>query len=299
MLTRAGGIVNSIGNVPYVAHVLRFFPSPIQQFESWLGRALTWRTSHHGEREFADADLFAYLLGEQGRQKRRLEQHELQQDCMLMVVAGSDTTSNAMTFCLYELARRPDLVARLREELSGALLAGGEADEFDALRDSAPLLNACINETLRVWPPVPSGLQRTLTTPLTVPAEAAGGAKAVVLPANTVVSTHTWTLHRDPRNYQDPDRFDPDRWLEESSGEKGKVHDAKAWAPFGYGVTSCIGKNVAFMEMRLVLAQFISRFDFSIDPADDVAFRNSVRDQFVVAAGEMKLKIVPRDKGSF
>lgn len=287
-------IVNSIGNVPYVAHVMRFLPSPIQKFEAWLSDAVEWRMSHHGEKEFVGADVFAYLLGEQGKQRRKLDRRELQQDCMLMVVAGSDTTSNAMTFCLYELARHPGVVARLREELDPLVPGPLQPQDFDALRDSAPLLNACINETLRLWPPVPSGLQRTTTTSLPLPDDARGSQGKIVLPPDTVASTHTWTIHRDPKNFCDADSFIPDRWME--NDESSSAHNAKAWAPFGFGSTSCIGKNLAYMEMRAVLAQFIVRFDFAITPEDDRQFRESVRDQFVVAAGAMKLQVVPRKR---
>lgn len=252
--------------------------------------------SHIGEKEFVGADVFAYLLGEQGKQRRKLDRRELQQDCMLMVVAGSDTTSNAMTFCLYELARHPAVVARLREELDPLVFGPLQPQDFDKLRDSAPLLNACINETLRLWPPVPSGLQRTTTASLALPDDARGSQGKIVLPPDTVASTHTWTVHHDPKNFHDADSFIPDRWMETEGGSL--AHNAKAWAPFGFGSTSCIGKNLAYMEMRAVLAQFIVRFDFSITPADDKQFRESVRDQFVVAAGAMKLQIVPRKRES-
>lgn len=275
-----------------MAHVMRFLPSPIQKFEAWLSEAVEWRMSHHGEKEFVDADVFAYLLGEQGKQRRKLDRRELQQDCMLMVVAGSDTTSNTMTFCLYELARHPKVVARLREELESLISEPLRPQEFDTLRDSAHLLNACINETLRLWPPVPSGLQRTTTTSLALPDNARGSQGKIVLPPDTVTSTHTWTIHHDPNNFYDPDSFIPERWMENE--KDSEAHNAKAWAPFGYGSTSCIGKNLAYMEMRAVLAQFIVKFDFSINPEDDRQFQESVRDQFVVSAGAMNLKIVPR-----
>ncbi|KAJ0107668.1 hypothetical protein J7T55_010274 [Diaporthe amygdali] len=288
--------INSIGNVPYVAHVMRFFPSPIQKFEAWLSEALEWRMSHQGEKEFVGADVFAYLLGEQGKQRRKLDRRELQQDCMLMVVAGSDTTSNSMTFCLYELARHPDIVARLREELDPLVSGPLQPQDFDSLRDNAPLLNACINETLRLWPPVPSGLQRTTTTSLTLPDDARGSQGRIVLPPGTVASTHTWTIHRDQKNFWDANSFIPDRWMETNEGVA--AHNAKAWAPFGFGSTSCIGKNLAYMEMRAVLAQFIVRFNFAITPADDREFLESVRDQFVVSAGAMKLQIAPRKQES-
>lgn len=275
---------------------MRFLPSPIQKFEAWLSEALEWRMSHHGEKEFVGADVFAYLLGEQGKQRRKLDRRELQQDCMLMVVAGSDTTSNAMNFCLNELARHPNVIARLRDELDPLISGHLQPQDFDTLRDCAPLLNACINETLRLWSPVPSGLQRTTTAVLALPDDARGSQGKVVLPPDTVASTHTWTIHHDPKNFYDADSFIPDRWLENGAGTA--AHKAKAWAPFGFGSTSCIGKNLAYMEMRAVLAQFIVRFNFAITPADDRHFRESVRDQFVVSAGAMKLQVLPRRRES-
>lgn len=104
-----------------------------------------------------------------------------------------------------------------------------------------------------------------------------------------VVSTHTWTMHRDPRNFYRPEHFVPERWVRPAG-----VHNAKAWTPFGYGSTSCIGKQLAYMEMRLVLALFVLRFDMSVSPAAARAFRASVRDQFVIAAGPLQASLQRR-----
>jgi cytochrome P450 len=218
--------INTVGNVPYLAHIMRFLPSPIAKFESWLEEAVKWRIAKQGDREYVPADVFAFLLGEEGKQKRKLDKRELQQDCMLLVVAGSDTTSNTLALCLYEMAKQPQLIERLRGELEQITLG-----DYNALRDEAPLLNACLKETLRLWPPVPSGLQRTTLQPMTLPS-------GRVVPPNTVLSTHTFTLHRDSRNFTRPERFMPDRWLKEP--KKGEVHNVKAFSPFGYGTTSCI-----------------------------------------------------------
>lgn len=218
--------INTIGNVPYLAHIMRFLPSPIQAFESWLEDAVKWRIGKQGDREYVAADVFAFLLGEEGKQKRKLDMKELQQDCMLLVVAGSDTTSNTLALCLFELARQPQLAERIRSELEGITLT-----DFSALRDEAPLLNACLHETLRLWPAVPSGLQRTMTQATILPS-------GRVVPPNTVLSTHTFTLHRDARNFTKPERFLPDRWLKQPG--KNEKHNVQAFSPFGYGTTSCI-----------------------------------------------------------
>jgi len=269
--------INTIGNVPYLANIMRFLPSPIAQFEAWLAEAVKWRKSKQGDREFVAADVFAYLLGEEGEKHHKGDPREIQQDCMLLVVAGSDTTSNTLALCLFELARQPALVERLREELEEFIL-----EDYTALRDNAPLLNACLNETLRLWPAVPSGLQRETTLPHSLPGE-------INVPANTVLSTHTWTMHRNAENFYKPERYIPDRWI-----TKKQPHNEKAFTPFGFGATSCIGKNLAFMEMRIVLAQFVLKFNFDIEPGDVQEFRQSIRDQFVVSMGSLYMNVIAR-----
>lgn len=277
--------INVMGNVPYLSYILRMLPSPLQAFETWLEEAVDWRLGKADKSEFVEADVFAYLLGEKGKHHRSLNKEELRQDCMLIVVAGSDTTSNALSFTLFELAQNLELVRRLREEVDALFPDGAPIDDLKKLRADAPLLNACLNEGLRMWPPVPSGLQRHTPEPLVL-------SNGVVIPANTVVSTHCFSMHRDPRNFYNPDVFVPDRWIDEPAA--AKPHNVKAFSPFGYGVTSCVGKNLAFMEMRVVLAMFIRRFDFTIDAGDARRFRNSIRDQFVSASGEMFMKVSPR-----
>lgn len=281
--------INTMGNVPYLSYILRLLPSPLKAFEIWLEQAVNWRIEKADKREAVEADVFAYLLGEQGKQRRQLNKKELHQDCMLMVIAGSDTTSNALSITIFELSKKPELVKRLREEIDGLFPDDAPIDDFKKLRDNAPLINATLNEALRLWPPVPSGLQRETPVPLALP-------DGVVIPANTVISTHCFSMHRDSRNFYDPDDFIPDRWINDPVDSK--PHNAKAFSPFGYGVTSCIGKNLAFMEMRVVLAQFLRKFDFAMKPEDVIRFRGSIRDQFVSASGAMVMDVSRRSKES-
>ncbi|UZJ55611.1 hypothetical protein CBS101457_004931 [Exobasidium rhododendri] len=272
--------MNMLGNIPYVAKLARFLPSPIATFDAWLDEAVNWRMKKQGDREYVASDVFAFLLGEEGKQKRKLDKRELKQDCMLLVVAGSDTTSNALALCLYEMAKQPRLIEHLRAELEHI-----DQKDFNALRDDAPLLSACLNETLRLWPPVPSGLQRTTTQAMTLPS-------GRVVPPNTILSTHTFTLHRDPRNFTNPEQYLPERWINARSGNE--VHNIKAFSPFGVGSTSCIGKNLAYMEMRSVLAAFVTRFEFYMEPCDADRFQQSIRDQFVTACGVMRMHVSAR-----
>jgi cytochrome P450 len=122
--------------------------------------------------------------------------------------------------------------------------AGAEPDNFDALAKECRFLNAVINESLRLWPPVASGLQRV------TPAEGltlSVAGKQLVVPGDVIVTTPTFLMQRDPRNFAPhPEAFRPERWL---APEHEENFNLKAFNPFSYGPESCIGRHLAFMEV--------------------------------------------------
>ena len=81
------------------------------------------------------------------------------------------------------------------------------------------------------------------------------------IPEETQLSLHTYSIHRDPRNFYRPDAFLPERWL--SKGTPTGEHNTAAFFPFSYGPAICVGKNLALMEMRMVLCWMLQRFRFS------------------------------------
>jgi cytochrome P450 len=85
-----------------------------------------------------------------------------------------------------------------------------------------------------------------------------------IIPEETQVVLHTYSIHRDPRNFHMPDSFLPERWL--STGAPAGEHNTTAFFPFSYGPTNCVGKNLALMEMRMVLCWVLQRFRFSKAP---------------------------------
>jgi len=82
------------------------------------------------------------------------------------------------------------------------------------------------------------------------------------IPEETQLSLHTYSIHRDPRNFYRPDAFLPERWL--SKGAPAGEHNTAAFFPFSYGPANCVGKNLALMEMRMVLCWMLRRFRFSM-----------------------------------
>ncbi|KAH8993805.1 cytochrome P450 [Lactarius hatsudake] len=112
------------------------------------------------------------------------------------------------------------------------------------------------NETLRLQPAVPSGSQRTVGSK--------NAWKSVIIPEETQLCLHTYSIHRDPRNFHTPEAFLPERWL--STGAPVGEHNTAAFFPFSYGPTICAGKNLALMEVRMVLCWVLRRFQFSLAP---------------------------------
>ena len=85
-----------------------------------------------------------------------------------------------------------------------------------------------------------------------------------VIPEQTQLFLHTYSIHRDARYFHTPEAFLPERWL--SKGAPAGEHNTAAFIPFSYGPTSCVGKNLALVEMRMVLCWILRRFRFSKAP---------------------------------
>ncbi|CAI0641783.1 unnamed protein product [Colletotrichum noveboracense] len=160
-----------------------------------------------------------------------------------MMVAGSDTTAAVLTYLIWSVLKQDELQRRLEDEISQL------GDDFDdKTLDDCPLLNAVIEETLRLYPAVPSSLPRT------VPEEGAT-LSAHYIPAGTVVYSPAYTLHRDPEIFHEPHRFKADRFLDSAAVT---LRQRQAMIPLGGGSRVCIGQHLAMMELRLSAAIFFS-----------------------------------------
>ncbi|PYH92712.1 benzoate 4-monooxygenase [Aspergillus ellipticus CBS 707.79] len=220
-----------------------------RQTDRWLA----WCAQTVEERrkmELTRRDLFSYLIEDTLSDMDHLKtgtEEDLVYDSELAIAAGSDTTAAILSALLYLLARHPDKLQRLREEIDSAVPAG---ELVHTVLVGKTYLEGCINEGLRLYPAVMSGVPREtgpegMTT------------AGVYIPPHTIVSVPTYTIHRDPRNFQDPDEFIPERW----SSQPGMVIQKEALNPFSTGTYTCAGKSFAMMEMRLFIATIFSPSD--------------------------------------
>lgn len=119
-------------------------------------------------------------------------------------------------------------------------------------------------------PPVPSGLQR-VTPP--------NGMRLAGqwIPGNSFVSVSPYTVQRDPQNWGQPNEFIPERWI----GEGPEPCNKDAWIPFSYGTYGCVGKQLALMELRHIVAAVVKRYDMHFATGFNVAaFERKMKDEF-------------------
>ena len=197
-------------------------------------------------------DLLDLLMaGEDPETKRKMNTPELRDNLLAFIVAGHETTALALSWALYLLGFDPAVQSRLRAEAQAVL--GGRA----ATAEDVPRLTytrQVIDEAMRLYPPV-GFVARTAQKPDTL-------CGREVLPGDTVMLP-IYALHRNHLLWEDPDRFDPDRFA------PGAEHDRFAYMPFGNGPRICIGAGFAVMEAVIILATLAARFRFERVPGRD------------------------------
>jgi cytochrome P450 len=220
-------------------------------------------------------DLLSLLIHARDEGGGQMTDDQVRDEAIILFLAGHETTALALTYALYLLATHPDAQARLGDELQRVL--GGRSPGLGDL-DKLAFTEAVILESMRLYPPA-WGIARESTAPV----EIAGYA----FPKGATFVMSTWAVHRDPRIFDDPTAFKPDRW----QGDLQKRLPRFAYFPFGGGPRVCIGNRFAMMEAKLVLASAAQRFRFEPTPETAVRLFPSVT---LRPRGGVRLRIIER-----
>ena len=195
-------------------------------------------------------DLLSMLLHAQDEDGSRMNDRQLRDEAITLFLAGHETTANALAWTWMLLAQNPRVEAKLHGELAEVL--AGRAPALDDL-PKLPYTNNVITESLRLYPPA-WGMAR-----LAIEDAEIGG---YAIPRGCGVSLAQWVVHRDPRWFDAPEEFRPERW----EGDLLKRLPRFAYFPFGGGPRQCIGNSFALMEAALVLATIAQRFRIRLVP---------------------------------
>ncbi|CAF3434723.1 unnamed protein product [Fusarium graminearum] len=195
-------------------------------------------------------DFFASLLRKGGNE---VPEPELLQQSNTLIVAGSETTATCLTGIVFCLLSNPSCLEALSNEVRSRFQSDSEITG-DATADMK-YLSAVIEEGLRIFPPAPFGLPRIS------PGAVIDGH---YVPPGVTVSVDHWTTKHDRRYWKDPYSFIPERWIDEGFGDT-----KQASQPFSLGPRACLGINLAYLEMRIIIAKMVYCFDWELTALKD------------------------------
>ncbi|KAI8945450.1 cytochrome P450 [Xylaria longipes] len=255
-------VFNSIRVLPFV-QMIEFYPLAKKLFALIEPKAISKMRHEHFNHTVMRVnkrlnqgsekqDLWDFVVGSEA-----LTLKEMHVNAELFMAAGTETTASLLTGVTHYLMSNPDKMEILTDEIRGSFQSSTDI----TLEGLAPLpyLNACIREGMRVYPPVPSALPRIV-------AEGGNSILGKWVPAGTHVSVHQFAAYHSPDNFRDPDKFVPERWLGDPAY---KDDNRNAHQPFSVGTRSCLGINLAWHEMRLMLAKLMYEFNIESNAGPD------------------------------
>jgi cytochrome P450 len=202
--------------------------------------------------EAARPDLLGTLLAARDESGDGLTEREVRDHLVTLFLAGHETTSHALTWSLVLLAQNPDKAEALRAEVD-RVLQGRPITHADVAR--LVYAEQVLNEAMRLYPPVYSIVRKAVED-----TEIMG----YRVPRGSEVIVWTYLAHRDPRWYENPETFVPERFAPDRLAQIPKY----AYVPFGAGPRVCIGKAFAMLEARIALATIVQRAELELIPRD-------------------------------
>ncbi|KAJ7286345.1 cytochrome P450 [Mycena rebaudengoi] len=278
---------STFGQLPWIISTLHLLPQVgriIEEFNNF-GQGLAIQRARKGGS--GTKDLWYHLADEAGLEKQKPSLELAAGDGTAAIVAASDTTVSVFSSLIWFLLSNDEYYTRLQLELDSVFVDGD--DPLDVSKHhQLHFLSACIDETLRLHPPVPSNGPREV--------KRGSGGRIIAgrfISEGTSVYLPPYSLHRSPDHFFPyPDQFVPDRWL---PGSKFEKHDTSAFIPFSHGRANCVGQAFArrqlLMTTSLLLKTFHLRFS---DGFDSEAWPTHIHDHYITTRSPLLVHLRPR-----
>ncbi|KAF4459920.1 cytochrome P450 [Fusarium albosuccineum] len=261
---QAGAYSFAFSQFPLLSALMRMFvPREIKQ----KAKDHDGLTRHLVDKRLAmDNDRLDFLSAiTKSRGSATLSKEQIYGNAGILIIAGSETTATALSGQLYYLCQTPAVMQKLEQEVRNYFKSEEEIDLLSVQKLS--YMGACLEEGLRLYPPVPMGVPR-ITTDDTI-------LFGQHVPRGTTLEIWQWPMYHKPEYFKDADKFIPERWLGDSRFATDRLETVQ---PFSFGPRNCIGKNLAYAEMRLILSRLIWNFDITLAEESkewvDECFRN-------------------------
>ncbi|KAI8274562.1 Trichothecene C-15 hydroxylase [Colletotrichum sp. SAR11_57] len=215
--------------------------------------------------------------------QKTIEKREMVSNSFLLMLGGSETSATALSAVTFFVTSHTKVMERLTNEILSAFSREEDIDVHSVQK--LPYLLAVLDETLRLNPPLPHSSPRVVRK---------GGDEfcGYYVPEGTVISIPHWAMYHSSSNFTEPESFIPERWLGDPRFETDQREGRK---PFSFGPRNCIGMNLAYIEMRTILARVIWNFEMRL--ADESKSWTQGQQAWVVwEKAELMMYLTPRGR---
>lgn len=218
----------------------------LEQMDQYIYSLIQWRRQSAED----SGDLLSMLMQARDENSRQMSDKQLRDEVVTLLFAGQEALAVVLSWTFILLSLHPQLQTKLLAELTEVL--GGRCPSVADIPHLC-YIDSIIKEAMRLYPPI-AVMPRIATQDYEI-----DGYK---VPAGCTILISQWTMHRHPRYFEEPDKFDPDRWANHL--EKRLLRGV--YFPFGDGPRICIGKSFAQMEMVLIIATIAQKYQLTLVP---------------------------------
>jgi cytochrome P450 len=205
-------------------------------------------------------DILDLLLHAVDSHGQHFTDDEIKQQVMALVLAGHQSTSDLMTWTLYILMTNPSVLRDCQDEIE-RVLPDGMIPTYEKLNE-LHICECIINETLRLYPSLPFFVRQSTRDHIIKTSN-----YELHIPVDATVLINTYLIHRQEKYWPRPLEFDYTRWRRDPiTGLKPKLTHPYCYLPFAAGTRNCIGQNFALLEAKVILAMFVQRCHFELEP---------------------------------
>ncbi|EDV24425.1 uncharacterized protein TRIADDRAFT_25944 [Trichoplax adhaerens] len=201
-------------------------------------------------------DVLQYMIEADG--SNQLSDDEMISQAFVFLVAGYETTQNALTFACYSLATNPDIQRKLIDEIDSKFPISDSLD-YNIVSEM-PYLDMVIAETLRLYPPAIT-TNREVSQSMII--------DGIHIPKDVILAIPIYSIHRDPKYWHDPEQFIPERFTPEAKASRNPY----AYLPFGIGPRNCVGMRLALLELKVALVKTLQNIEFFANKETEVPLK--------------------------